>query len=104
MAESFVQLTFCPEDPEQFQPPPDPLAKVKAEFSVSVTVIGLEPAVGSPVGPVLPLLSMFIVSDAFCWPCVKVSVFSVDTVTVGGVPVSCTHHPLAAPSICAFSG
>ena len=46
---------------------PEKSAYEKAEFSVSFTVKGLLPPVGSPVEPG-PLLVMLIVNGTFCWP------------------------------------
>jgi hypothetical protein len=69
---------------------------VKAEFSTSVTVIGLLPAVGSPVEPG-PLFPISTVNDAPCCPCEKLSVAGRMTATVGGFSVNCRHQPWVAP-------
>jgi hypothetical protein len=62
IAESLVQVTTCPAAEQLHPDPPESaLLKVNAEFSVSVTVNGSLPPVGSPVEPVFPLLVMLTV-------------------------------------------
>ena len=102
IALSFVQVTFCP-DAEQFQfVPQEPapvLEKVKAEFRVSVTVIGSLPPVGSPVEPVLPLVVMPTVYCAFDSPFQKAPTFARSGCEiVTGFSAMLTHQPLAAPA------
>ena len=92
-----MQVTVCPAAPHD-QPEPVPLAYVKAEFSVSMTVIGLLP-VGSPVDPG-PLLVTTTASCAFCWPCVKLPpLCEASAVTEGRFSVRFTHQPPAAPKV-----
>ena len=96
-----VQVTNWPAA-EQLQFVPEKVEYVKAEFSVSLTVIGLEP-VGSPVGPLVPLLSMSTVKAAFDWPCEKSPPWALTTETVGRFWVRFKHQPPAAPVPLAFA-